>query len=432
MEWIPETEPFLEYENLKDIINESIGTITLNKDYTKEFIEKVVDDIIDERYKQFPIDRHYSQDFFYKILNEYDKSYNIYCLNYHMDDVIDDLYSENGSELYKDYIDSWINNIIFLIVEDDFSRNSNAYSFIKDKKYCIFGDEGLDLGVILLYNPKKNRFLKNAITHELNHYYSEIKKYNKTHLSRSQNRKYYRNIDRDYRWWLFNKNSVNVYELNDIEKIEPIIKDLSDDKFPAVDKLNKLFVSMLYWMCDSEIAAHIENIFGDYGKWCFNNKYYPLGGYTIYKDLKSESYTLNVYSNIEYILEYIPVYASDNCKKLFEERYGKYYGYIFANSDKLEDFDDNFNFDDEFVNLKSIQDRENDLKMIHNTVKDMKSMVPSEDFDFDKEIKKRMEGKYYYNMSLMSLCKKLKKKVKYLRKHFNAITNYYLKQYDSK
>ena len=52
--------------------------------------------------------------------------------------------------------------------------------------------------------------------------------------------------------------------------------------------------------------------------------------------------------------------------------------------------------------------------------------------DFDKEIKKRMEGKYYYNMSLMSLCKKLKKKVKYLRKHFNAITNYYLKQYDNK
>lgn len=92
MEWIPETEPFLEYESLKDIINESIGTITLNKDYTKEFIEKVVDDIIDERYKQFPIDKHYSQDFFYKILNEYDKSYNIYCLNYHMDDVIDDLY----------------------------------------------------------------------------------------------------------------------------------------------------------------------------------------------------------------------------------------------------------------------------------------------------------------------------------------------------
>ena len=45
MEWIPETEPFLEYESLKDIINESIGTITLNKDYTKEFIEKVVDDI---------------------------------------------------------------------------------------------------------------------------------------------------------------------------------------------------------------------------------------------------------------------------------------------------------------------------------------------------------------------------------------------------
>lgn len=202
MEWIPETEPFLEYENLKDIINESIGTITLNKDYTKELIEKVVDDIIDERYRQFPIDKHYSQDFFYKILCEFYKSYNIYCLSYHMDDVIDDLYSENGSELYKDYIDSWINNIIFLIVEDDFSRNSNAYSFIKDKKYCIFEDEYLDLGVILLYNPKKNRFLKNAITHELNHYYSEIKKYNKTHLSRSQNRKYYRNIDRDYRWWL--------------------------------------------------------------------------------------------------------------------------------------------------------------------------------------------------------------------------------------
>lgn len=89
-------------------------------------------------------------------------------------------------------------------------------------------------------------------------------------------------------------------------------------------------------------------------------------------------------------------------------------------------------FDDEFVNLKSIQDKENDLKMIYNTVKDMKSMVHSEDFDFDKEIKKRMEGKYYYNMSLMYLCKKLKKKVKYLRKHFNAITNYYLKQYDSK
>ena len=27
MEWIPETEPFLEYESLKEIINESIGTI---------------------------------------------------------------------------------------------------------------------------------------------------------------------------------------------------------------------------------------------------------------------------------------------------------------------------------------------------------------------------------------------------------------------
>lgn len=92
MEWIPETEPFLEYESLKDIINESIGMITLNKDYTKEFIEKVVDDIIDERYRQFPIDKHYSQDFFYKILSEYDKSYNIYCLNCHMDGVIDDLY----------------------------------------------------------------------------------------------------------------------------------------------------------------------------------------------------------------------------------------------------------------------------------------------------------------------------------------------------
>ena len=92
MEWIPETEPFLEYDSLKDIINESIGTITLNKDYTKEFIEKVVDDIIDERYRQFPIDKHYSRDFFYKILSEYDKSYNIYCLSYHMDDVIDDLY----------------------------------------------------------------------------------------------------------------------------------------------------------------------------------------------------------------------------------------------------------------------------------------------------------------------------------------------------
>ena len=68
MEWIPETEPFLEYESLKDIINESIGTISLNKDYTKELIEKVVEDIIDERYKQFPIDKHYSHDFFYKIL----------------------------------------------------------------------------------------------------------------------------------------------------------------------------------------------------------------------------------------------------------------------------------------------------------------------------------------------------------------------------
>ena len=254
--------------SLKQILDETLGSLYLN-DIEKNVVNKIFNDIDTEKYKNNKLSyKDYQQ-----IANSSDNLYN----------------------LQYDNILTWLEHLEIIIIENDSYNSTNAVALLNFDNYTTFSKDKILYATIVIINPKRERFTKNKITHELNHYYSEFNRYKTTSIF---------NVYGDL--------ELNIKLSNsqiDFTNYEYIQDNLTNFGF-----IRQVFLDCLYWLNESEIKAHIEDIYSEIHDNVQNN----LNCKNI-SDIKELSQTLEVYYNIDKILHFYKNNLDDMQNKMLQK-----------------------------------------------------------------------------------------------------------------
>ena len=257
--------------SLKQILYETLGSLYLN-DKEKSIVDKIFNDIDTEKYKNNKLSyKDYQQ-----IANSSDTLYN----------------------LQYDNILPWLEHLEIIIIENDSYNSTNAAAMLDTEGYTSFSKnkDKILYATIVIINPHRERFTKNKITHELNHYYSEFRKYQKTG---SYN--VYGDLD------------LNFAETGGSNMINFLDYDAMSDNLINFSYIMGVFTDCLYWLNESEIKAHIEDIYSEIHDNIQNN----LNCKDI-SDIKELSETLEVYYNIDKILHFYKDNLDDMQNKMLQ------------------------------------------------------------------------------------------------------------------
>ena len=254
--------------SLKQILDETLGSLYLN-DKEKNIVDKIFNDIDTEKYKNNKLS--------YKDYQQIaDSSDNLYNLQY-------------------DNILPWLEHLEIIIIENDSYNSTNAAALLDYDNYTTFSKEKIIYATIVIINPKRERFTKNKITHELNHYYSEFNRYKTTSIF---------NVYGDL--------ELNIKLSNsqiDFTNYEYIQDNLTNFGF-----IRQVFLDCLYWLNESEIKAHIEDIYSEIHDNVQNN----LNCKNI-SDITELSQTLKTYYNIDKILHFYKDNLDDMQNKMLQK-----------------------------------------------------------------------------------------------------------------
>ena len=254
--------------SLKQILDETLGSLYLN-DKEKSIVDKIFNDIDTEKYKNNKLSyKDYQQ-----IANSSDNLYN----------------------LQYDNILPWLEHLEIIIIENDSYNSTNAAALLDYDNYTTFSKEKIIYATIVIINPKRERFTKNKITHELNHYYSEFNRYKTTSIF---------NVYGDL--------ELNIKLSNsqiDFTNYEYIKDNLTNFGF-----IRQVFLDCLYWLNESEIKAHIEDIYSEIHDNVQNN----LNCKNI-SDITELSQTLKTYYNIDKILHFYKDNLDDMQNKMLQK-----------------------------------------------------------------------------------------------------------------
>lgn len=254
--------------SLKQILDETLGSLYLN-DKEKSIVDKIFNDIDTEKYKNNKLSyKDYQQ-----IANSSDNLYN----------------------LQYDNILPWLEHLEIIIIENDSYNSTNAAALLDYDNYTTFSNEKIIYATIVIINPKRERFTKNKITHELNHYYSEFNRYKTTSIF---------NVYGDL--------ELNIKLSNsqiDFTNYEYIQDNLTNFGF-----IRQVFLDCLYWLNESEIKAHIEDIYIEIHDNVQNN----LNCKNI-SDITELSQTLKTYYNIDKILHFYKDNLDDMQNKMLQK-----------------------------------------------------------------------------------------------------------------
>ena len=254
--------------SLKQILDETLGSLYLN-DKEKSIVDKIFNDIDTEKYKNNKLSyKDYQQ-----IANSSDTLYN----------------------LQYDNILPWLEHLEIIIIENDSYNSTNAAALLDYDNYTTFSNEKIIYATIVIINPKRERFTKNKITHELNHYYSEFNRYKTTSIF---------NVYGDL--------ELNIKLSNsqiDFTNYEYIKDNLTNFGF-----IRQVFLDCLYWLNESEIKAHIEDIYSEIHDNVQNN----LNCKNI-SDITELSQTLKTYYNIDKILHFYKDNLDDMQNKMLQK-----------------------------------------------------------------------------------------------------------------
>lgn len=254
--------------SLKQILDETLGSLYLN-DKEKSIVDKIFNDIDTEKYKNNKLSyKDYQQ-----IANSSDNLYN----------------------LQYDNILPWLEHLEIIIIENDSYNSTNAAALLDYDNYTTFSNEKIIYATIVIINPKRERFTKNKITHELNHYYSEFNRYKTTSIF---------NVYGDL--------ELNIKLSNsqiDFTNYEYIQDNLTNFGF-----IRQVFLDCLYWLNESEIRAHIEDIYSEIHDNIQNN----LNCKNI-SDITELSQTLKTYYNIDKILHFYKDNLDDMQNKMLQK-----------------------------------------------------------------------------------------------------------------
>lgn len=254
--------------SLKQILDETLGSLYLN-DKEKSIVDKIFNDIDTEKYKNNKLSyKDYQQ-----IANSSDTLYN----------------------LQYDNILPWLEYLEIIIIENDSYNSTNAAALLDYDNYTTFSNEKIIYATIVIINPKRERFTKNKITHELNHYYSEFNRYKTTSIF---------NVYGDL--------ELNIKLSNsqiDFTNYEYIKDNLTNFGF-----IRQVFLDCLYWLNESEIKAHIEDIYSEIHDNVQNN----LNCKNI-SDITELSQTLKTYYNIDKILHFYKDNLDDMQNKMLQK-----------------------------------------------------------------------------------------------------------------
>lgn len=254
--------------SLKQILDETLGSLYLN-DKEKSIVDKIFNDIDTEKYKNNKLSyKDYQQ-----IANSSDTLYN----------------------LQYDNILPWLEHLEIIIIENDSYNSTNAAALLDYDNYTTFSNEKIIYATIVIINPKRERFTKNKITHELNHYYSEFNRYKTTSIF---------NVYGDL--------ELNIKLSNsqiDFTNYEYIQDNLTNFGF-----IRQVFLDCLYWLNESEIKAHIEDIYSEIHDNVQNN----LNCKNIF-DITELSQTLKTYYNIDKILHFYKDNLDDMQNKMLQK-----------------------------------------------------------------------------------------------------------------
>lgn len=254
--------------SLKQILDETLGSLYLN-DIEKNVVNKIFNDIDTEKYKNNKLSyKDYQQ----------------------IADSSDTLYN-----LQYDNILPWLEHLEIIIIENDSYNSTNAAALLDYDNYTTFSNEKIIYATIVIINPKRERFTKNKITHELNHYYSEFNRYKTTSIF---------NVYGDL--------ELNIKLSNsqiDFTNYEYIQDNLTNFGF-----IRQVFLDCLYWLNESEIKAHIEDIYSEIHDKVQNN----LNCKNI-SDITELSPTLKTYYNIDKILHFYKDNLDDMQNKMLQK-----------------------------------------------------------------------------------------------------------------
>ena len=254
--------------SLKQILDETLGSLYLN-DKEKSIVDKIFNDIDTEKYKNNKLSyKDYQQ-----IANSSDNLYN----------------------LQYDNILPWLEHLEIIIIENDSYNSTNAAALLDYDNYTTFSKDKIIYATIVIINPKRERFTKNKITHELNHYYSEFNRYKTTSIF---------NVYGDL--------ELNIKLSNsqiDFTNYEYIQDNLTNFGF-----IRQVFLDCLYWLNESEIKAHIEDIYSEIHDNVQNN----LNCKNI-SDITELSQTLKTYYNIDKILHFYKDNLDDMQNKMLQK-----------------------------------------------------------------------------------------------------------------
>ena len=254
--------------SLKQILDETLGSLSLN-DKEKSIVDKIFNDIETEKYKNNKLSyKDYQQ----------------------IADSSDTLYN-----LQYDNILPWLEHLEIIIIENDSYNSTNAAALLDYDNYTTFSNEKIIYATIVIINPKRERFTKNKITHELNHYYSEFNRYKTTSIF---------NVYGDL--------ELNIKLSNsqiDFTNYEYIQDNLTNFGF-----IRQVFLDCLYWLNESEIKAHIEDIYSEIHDNVQNN----LNCKNI-SDITELSQTLKTYYNIDKILHFYKDNLDDMQNKMLQK-----------------------------------------------------------------------------------------------------------------
>lgn len=247
-------------KSITDIIYESIGTLQLNNDESK-LINQIYDDINNKRYNKLNI-------LDYNDIPQIQDETDVYSLKYNIQDF---------NKEHNTHID-WILNLEIIVTLSDNSNYVNAAALLDNDKRTIFSDSNIIYACIVINNPEHERFPKNYIAHELNHYYSEFNRYKKTKLY-----PVYSDIDINVNYQHYNIDFSNI----ELAKFQATTNNAY---------LKSILIECLYWLNESEIKAHIEDIYYELEQNLNKNICKSIN------DISKYSETLQYYMNIDKLL----------------------------------------------------------------------------------------------------------------------------------
>lgn len=250
-------------KSITDIIYESIGTLQLNKDESI-LINQIYNDINDKKYHKLKPSE-------YKDIHQLTGLNDIYSLKYNINDF---------NKKYNTHI-KWILNLEILVSLTDNPNLIDAAALLDSNTRTIFSDDNIIYACIIINNPEHERFPKNYIAHELNHYYSEFNRYKKTKLY-----PVYSDIDINYTYPHYS------IDYSNFDRLKLMLNNNNA-------YLKSILLDVLYWLNESEIKAHIENIYYELEQNLNNATCNKLD------DISKYSETLNHYRNIDKVLHYI-------------------------------------------------------------------------------------------------------------------------------